>query len=301
MAGAEAIAGGLAGILAVGLAFGACGTKEQESSAPALSASDPPVVIAHRGASAYAPEHTFAAWDLAVEMGADYLEQDLQMTADGELVVFHDEELDRTAEARDARCSGMLRNRTLADLAGCDVGSWFNRAHPDRARPEYVGLRIPTLAEVLDRYPDQRFYIETKSPETAPGMEATLVELLREHDLRTGHELPRVFLQSFSSDSLRRLAELAPEIPRVQLLPGRWSSRRIRGALREIASYAVAIGPRADRVDRALVDAAHRLGLLVHPYTVNDPAEMVRLMQIGADGWFTDRPDVARDAVDRTP
>lgn len=252
------------------------------------------VVIAHRGASAYAPEHTFPAWDLALEMGADYLEQDLQMTAEGVLVVLHDDTLERTA----LECRGAVRELTLAQLAGCDVGTWFNREHPERASASFVGQPIPTLHEVLARYRERsRFYIETKSPDEAPGMEEALVEALGEHGLLDSPARARVILQSFSPESLQRLAELAPAIPRVQLVPGRWSSRRIERSLPEIALYAQGLGPRADRVDRALVDAAHSRGLFVHPYTVNDPEEIARLVALGVDGVFTDRPDRVRAHV----
>jgi glycerophosphoryl diester phosphodiesterase len=140
------------------------------------------LVIAHRGASAYAPEHTLAAYDRALEMGADYIEQDLQMTADGELVVLHDDTLDRTT--RGAGCRGRVIERTLAEVKRCDAGSWFAERNPARARPEFAGERVPTLHEVFERYAGRaRFYIETKNPEEAPGMEEALVALLRRHAL----------------------------------------------------------------------------------------------------------------------
>src|SRR4028119_1977971 len=105
--------------------------------------------VGHRGASGYAPEHTIPAYDLALKMGADYIEQDLQLTKDGVLVVLHDETLDRTArptaESAPGDCTGLVREKTLAQIKTCDVGSWFNEAYPQYARPEYVGLKIPTL------------------------------------------------------------------------------------------------------------------------------------------------------------
>ena len=137
------------------------------------------LVIAHRGASGYAPEHTFAAYDLAVEQGADYLEQDLQLTADGVLVVLHDATLDRTARGPAGSCTGPVSEKTLAQIQECDVGSWFNEAHPERADPAYVGLRIPTLEQVLDRYAtDVRYYIEIKALGAGSGMEEPLLDLL---------------------------------------------------------------------------------------------------------------------------
>jgi len=151
------------------------------SAAMATSAGAAPVVlnIGHRGASGYAPEHTFASYDLALKLGADYLEQDLQQTKDGVLVVMHDETLDRTARGPAANCTGLVRDKTLAQIKTCDVGSWFNQANPSAARPEYVGLRVPTLEEVFRRYGKRvNYYIETKSPESADHMEEALLALL---------------------------------------------------------------------------------------------------------------------------
>jgi len=274
---------GLAVVL-VSVALGATTTP------PAVS------VIAHRGASWYAPEHTYAAWDLALEMGADYLEQDLQMTADGVLVVMHDERLDRTARGPQPACSGPVIDHTLAQLCQCEVGSWFNEQHPDRVRADFVGLQIPTLQDVLSRYAGRaRFYIETKNPEAAPGMEQALIRLLQEHDLLPGQSgAGAVIVQSFSPASLRRLHALEPELPLVQLAPARESSTGIRELLDEVARYASGIGPEQDDVDAALVGAAHERGLLVHPYTIDRPSDMDRLLALGVDGMFTNRPDVLR-------
>lgn len=249
-------------------------------------------VIAHRGASAYAPEHTFAAYDLALAQGADYIEQDLQLTADGVLVALHDDTLDRTARGPADSCTGPVTTKTLAQLHECDVGSWFNEAHPDLADPEYVGLRIPTMGEILERYgPDVRYYVETKSPETQPGMEQALLDLLDETALAAPAARSRqVLIQSFSAESLRLVHSLRPEVPLVQLLPA--SPSPVDDAmLDEIREYAVAIGPASGNVDEAVVDAAHTRCLDVHPYTVDDPDEMARLLDAGVDGMFTNVPD----------
>lgn len=247
------------------------------------------LVIAHRGASGYAPEHTFAAYDRALELGCDYLEQDLQMTRDGVLVCMHDETLDRTA--------GGMRGRVIDhdwdELRACDVGAWFNRAHPELARTEFAGQSIPRLDAVLDRYRDQTaFYIETKQPEAAPGMEAALLRLLENHDLiEPARREWRVLIQSFSAASLRTVHAADPQLPLIQLIPSRTGSRRIRTALPAIAEYAVGIGPDRRDVDPQLVAGAHALGLHVHPYTVNDEPGMLRLLEIGVDGMFTNYTD----------
>ena len=243
------------------------------------------LVIAHRGASGYAPEHTFAAYDRALVLGCDYLEHDLQMTRDGELVCVHDETLDRTAST----CTGRIIEHSWDEIRECDVGTWFNRAFPDHARPEFAGQRIPRLDDVFTRYRERAaFYIETKVPESAPGMEEALLGLLEKHDLiGPARREWRVLIQSFSAASLRRIARIDTTLPLIQLLPERTGSPAIQAMLEEIAQYAVGIGPERADVDSALVRAAHGRGLHVHPYTVNDQGEMRRLMDAGVDGMFT--------------
>jgi glycerophosphoryl diester phosphodiesterase len=267
-------------------------TTDADNDTSGSTAPGAATVIAHRGASAYAPEHTFAAYDLALAQGADYIEQDLQLTADGVLVALHDDTLDRTARGPADSCTGAVATKTLAQLHECDVGSWFNDAHPDLADPEYVGLRVPTMGEILERYgPEVRYYIETKSPDAQPGMEQALLDLLDETGLAAPAARSRqVLIQSFSAESLRLLHSLRPELPLVQLLPASRSPVD-EAMLDEIRAYAVAVGPSSGNVDEALVDAAHTRCLDVHPYTVDDPDEMARLLDTGVDGMFTNMPD----------
>ena len=250
------------------------------------------LVIGHRGASGYAPEHTFESYDLALELGADFIEQDLQMTSDGVLVVLHDDTLDRTTANR---CTGRVIDHTYDEIRGCDVGSWFNAAHPDRAVDSFVGARIPRLDQVFERYADRAsFYIETKNPEDAPGMEESLLALLDEYELRraAAHEW-RVLIQSFSERSLRLIHQLDASLPLIQLLHERRESpRTLRSRLQAIAEYAVGIGPSWRDVDAGVAEAAARLCLDVHPWTVNDPARMEEMTRAGVSGMFTDVPDV---------
>ena len=129
---------GLAALLA-----GACGCGSGDLPAP-----NRPIVIAHRGASGLAPEHTVAAYDRAVAIGADYLEQDLQITRDGVLVVLHDDTLDRTARGPVSDCTGPVRARTLAQLENCEFGAWFDERRPG-AGERFAGQRILTLDAVF--------------------------------------------------------------------------------------------------------------------------------------------------------
>ena len=262
-------------------------------------------VIAHRGASGHAPEHTWPAYQQAREMGADYLELDLHMSADGELMVIHDDTLDRTTDS-----SGKVKDHSLAELKALDAGSWFNQAHPEHADDAYAGAELLTLDEVIDRFGrDVRYYIETKSPERYPELQRALVETLEAEGLVASGS---VVIQSFSQDSLAQVHELNANIPLVQLV---WYSPAEDGSgltewtgvtpppaeitdadFQAIADYAVGIGPNVvydgeDVIDAGFVEQAHANGLLVHPYTINEPEQMQRLLDWGVDGMFTNFPD----------
>jgi glycerophosphoryl diester phosphodiesterase len=255
------------------------------------SASPVPRVIAHRGASGLAPEHTLAAYDLAVELGADSIEQDLHLTRDGVLVVVHDETLDRTARGPAGSCSGLVREKTLAELERCDFGAWFDEGEPE-AGGRFAGQRIVTLEALFRRYGTGVHYtIETKHPEYVPGMEKALLAQLDAHGLLAGEgAASRVTVQSFSPESLRLVRAQRPELPLLQLLHGDLGAP-LDEVFAAVARYADGIGPHRSQVDAALMAAARRHGLLVHPYTVNERSEMVRLLDLGVDGMFTDRPD----------
>lgn len=291
-------------LLATALLLAGCAAARSGELGTATTALDTPVAtrgaqaarpfltIAHRGASGSAPEHTIASYDLALELGADYIEQDLQQTSDGVLVALHDETLDRTGRGSAENCTGLVRTKTLAQLKTCDVGSWFNDTYPRYARPEYAGLRIPTLEEVFQRYGDRaNYYIETKSPERADRMEERLVALLDRYGLRAPSIVRRqVLIQSFSPASLRRVHALDPALPLVQLFYGEETSWTIQAGLAQVADYAVGIGPSKDAVDAALIAAARTRCLDLHPYTVNERPEMQRLIALGVDGMFTNFP-----------
>lgn len=244
--------------------------------------------IAHRGASGLAPEHTFTAWDLAIELGAHMIEQDVQTTADGHLVVIHDDTLDRTTD-----CSGPVRSKTLAQIRSCDAGSWFNEANPDLADPAFVGLKVPTLAEVFERYGTSvTYHIETKTPEGNPVVERELLRLLDIYDLReAAHTDWQVVVQSFSPASLQRMHALDPAMPLVQLLPSTPPAQLRDAFLDTVAEYAIGVGPSHGGVEAGFIEAAHSQCLEVHPYTVDAPERMRELLDAGVDGLFTNRPD----------
>ncbi|WP_230086154.1 glycerophosphodiester phosphodiesterase [Halomonas sp. 328] len=267
-------------------------------------------VIAHRGASGHAPEQTWPALEQALAVEADYLELDVQVTADGELVAFHDDDLARTTGVE-----GAVGDFTLAELQALDAGGWFNDAFPERADAAYAGARILSLDEIFARYGDSvRYYLETKSPHLNPGLEEALVERLEAHGLA---EPERVLIQSFDQQSLLRVHELNADLPLVQLL-WYYPEEEGAGALKEwtgvtpapeamsdadfqaIADYAIGVGTNLTYYDgREVIDAdfvaqAQANDLLVHVYTINDSETMARLMAWGVDGLFTDFPDRLR-------
>ena len=278
-----------AALAGVSLSSSAAAQAEKpRKDAPALN-------IGHRGASGHAPAHTLPAYDLALKQGADFIEQDLQLTSDGVLVVLHDSTLDRTArptaQSAPGDCTGPVISKTLAQIKTCDVGSWFNETYPERARPEYAGLKVPTLREVFQRYGrDTNYYIETKSPEQAPGMEEKLLSLMGQYRLHSpAREDWRVLIQSFSPASLQKIHARRPGLPLIQLYP-RQGSPAVQASLDTTQTYAVGVGPAKDDADAALVDAAHAHCLDVHPYTVNETPEMRNLLSLGVDGMFTNFP-----------
>ncbi|WP_404463510.1 glycerophosphodiester phosphodiesterase [Vreelandella aquamarina] len=287
------------------------------TSTAALAAGDTPLaqqledlnnfqVIAHRGASGHAPESTLPAYELAHPWGVDYLELDAQLSADGEVVLFHDSTIERTSDGE-----GHINDYTLAELKALDTGTWFHEAHPEIDEADYSGTPILTLNELFDHFGHTtRYYIETKSPDLNPGLEEALVERLEAYDMI---EQGRVLVQSFDQESLRKVHALNPNVPLIQLLwysPSEQNSGSLTewnnttpGAdtlrdedFRRIAEYAAGIGTNASHqgtpvIDAAFIRQAQENGLPVHVYTINEPEEMERLIALGVNGLFTDYPD----------
>ncbi|MCM2972372.1 glycerophosphodiester phosphodiesterase [Larsenimonas suaedae] len=213
-----------------------------------------PTVIAHRGDPFNAPESTRPAYLLARDLGADYLELDLQRTKDGQLIALHDNTLTRTTNVADVfpeRAEAPVSQFTLAELKQLDAGSWFNKAYPDRARPGFKGLKILTLDEIraiAEGGPNHPgLYIETKVPAQFPGIEQDLKRYLKDSDwigatarshsgserqdsvhqdrerpsaVNVGYTPGRVILQTFEKKSLDALQQQMPNVPKILLLWG---------------------------------------------------------------------------------
>lgn len=247
--------------------------------------------VAHRGASGYAPEHTFFAYDKGhYEIGADYIEIDLQMTKDGHLIALHDEKLDRTTNG-----TGLVKDHTLAEIKQLDAGSWFNEKYPEYANEAYVGAQVPTLDEVISRYgKNANYYIETKSPDVYPGMEEALLAVLDQHGLLKKGRLKQghVLVQSFSSESLLKMHQLNSDVPLVQLTSKGFMSSATEATLRRIKTYADGFGPSFQDLTKENTTLLKSIGFEIHPYTVNKEEDMRRLNDYGVDGVFTNYPDV---------
>lgn len=243
--------------------------------------------VAHRGASGYAPEHTLTSYKMGEQMHGDYIEVDLQMTKDGELIAMHDETLDRTTNG-----TGQVKDYTLEEIKKLDAGSWFNEKYPEKANPEYEGLKVPTLEEVFQTFgKNANYYIETKSPEVYPGMEEKLAEMVDEYRINKD----TLLVQSFSSASLLKMNEIDPSIKLVQLMWYTSPAALSDAELQAIKQYAVGIGPNSDMIDKEYVQKTVQNGLEIHPYTVNEKEEMQKLIDWGVTGMFTNFPDLLNE------
>ncbi len=280
------------------------------------------LVIAHRGASYLAPEETRPAYVLARDMGAHYLEMDIQRTKDGTLVAFHDDILDRTtnvASVFPGREKDPVHRFTIDELKQLDAGTWFNMLYPERAKKMFEGLKILTLDEVVDIAEEAEnrpgLYIETKSAQQFPGIEKDIVDLLERRGwLEEGHpsirkendhpqEQPsnlvtvgtgeaRIIFQSFDLGSLIKLKDLAPGVPRIYLVSQDMEKEQgWDNIIRDARETCAGLGPVGYLGWPWHVGEAHRNGLLIHLYTINSPWQYWFFSKFGVDGFFTDRCD----------
>ena len=287
--------------------------------AQAQTASVGKVLIAHRGASAYAPEHTTAAYRLAIVQRVDYVEQDLAVTKDGQLICLHDDTLERTTDVasvfpdrftvkspgqRSAVKEWIANDFTLTEIKRLDAGRWFHE--------KFAGERVPTWQEAIDMVratPGMGMYPELKSPPLYTGRRVDMVKLFVESVKKNGLDQPKslrntpMIIQSFDEATVRRLAKELPGIPRV-LLMGSFPDKGMTDArLREIKTFADGIAPAKDLITGQpdVVKRAHGLGLTVTAYTFrssnagpfpNVRAEMAHFLNtLGIDAAFTDNPD----------
>jgi glycerophosphoryl diester phosphodiesterase len=243
------------------------------------------LIIGHRGASAYAPENTLAAFDLAFYEGADGIEFDVRLARDGVPIVIHDRTLLRTVQIY-----GDVESYDSTLLSQFYAGAWFNEQNPELAIEDFAWERIPTLAQVFELYGAYHLYVEMKCEEPSRRAELAraVVGLTREHGLAE-----RVVIKSFEHDSLVEVKRLAPEI-RTAALFGRSWPRPLVPAARIIAE---AEGCGADEISlhrsllrKATVEAAHRRGFRVVVWTVNSSVLLRRAVSLNLRAAITDRP-----------
>ena len=228
------------------------------------------LAIAHRGASGYAPENTFAAFRRAIAMGAGFIETDLQLSRDARFVAIHDATVSRTTNGQ-----GAVHNLTLAELRRLDAGSWFGS--------EFAGERIPTLEEILEfaKKHDVVFYLEMK-PSGSWGGEHALISALRESG-----EIARIVVISFDPEILASVRKIEPTLMTGLLFEGQIGNP-LEKAL-EIGARQIAV--RGDLVTPRLLKEARERDLQVVCWTVNHPAHMRLLVEAGVDGIISDYPD----------
>jgi glycerophosphoryl diester phosphodiesterase len=255
-----------------------------------------PWLVAHRGGSLIAPENTLVAFDRAVALGADALEIDVRRTRDGVVVVFHDDDT-----ARLTGQNGTIERRSLAEVQALDAAFSFTTDGGATFPMRGLGVRIPTLAEVLERYPGLRLNVDAKTDD------APLAEALAAAVLAAG-AVERVCVGSFHDAQAERLGRLLPGAAR--FFPQGAATCHVLAAK---AGGAGAGCPRYDLADLphrmnglTVVDAKvvrhfHEQAVPVHVWTVDEAAEMRELLALGVDGIVTDRPDVLADVLGRKP
>jgi glycerophosphoryl diester phosphodiesterase len=243
--------------------------------------SDRPLVFAHRGAKRVAPENTLPAFEAAIRLGADGVELDVQYSSDGKLVIFHDLNLNKTSNG-----TGRLTAHTFEELQRLDAGAYFGA--------EFAGVQIPALDEVLDLAKGKLLVnIELKSLEISGSkLGVDVVEVVRAHRM-----VDDVVISSFNPFVLRRSKLAGPEIEHALLLDldtTGWT----RWGLTLRYSRADGVHPETRMVDAGYVTAAHKRGMPVRVWTVNDEAEMRRLAALDVDAIISDTPDIALRVIE---
>ncbi|HKW20892.1 MAG TPA: glycerophosphodiester phosphodiesterase [Ktedonobacterales bacterium] len=254
---------------------------------------DAPLFFAHRGGSLLRPENTMVAFEHGVALGADALELDIQQTRDGELVVIHDPTLDRTTSG-----SGPVANFSLDEVRAFDAGYYFTSDNGATFPYRGKGITVPTLRQVFERFPDTRINIDLK--ESTPDREERLWALIQEFTAED-----RICAGCFAHAVLVRFRRLTGRRVATSASPREVRSF-VLGAVSHMTGW---LRPAYDAlqvpdtygsvriVSRTTVEAAHRLGIDIHVWTVDERSHMEALLALGVDGLMTDRPDTLADVL----
>jgi len=236
-----------------------------------------PIIFAHRGASAHAPENTLASFELALEQQADGIELDVKLSADEKVVVHHDPTLERTTDG-----AGRIQKFTLAELKKLDAGSSFSE--------KYRGEKIPSLDEVFEVVGKRTFInVELTNYKTPHDhLVESVCILIKKHNVQK-----RVLFSSFLASNLSKAGSYLPDVPRGLLTLPRLLGTWARSFGFSFGKYQ-ALHPFVKDVTQQEVARVHRLNRRVHVWTVNEERDMRRLFSWGVDGIFTDDPQLAR-------
>jgi glycerophosphoryl diester phosphodiesterase len=241
-----------------------------------------PVIFAHRGDLANAPENTLPSFEQAIAKGADGVELDAKLTSDGHVIVIHDSTVDRTTDGK-----GRVASYTLNAIRKLDAGKWFD--------VKFSGTKVPLLEEVFETVgKDKLINIELTNYSTPrDGLVVKVCELIKHHN-----NPKQIIFSSFFSSNLKNVAQILPEIPRGLLampgIVGLWS--RSFGFM--FGDYQ-ALHPYITNTSREQVQRAHRIKRRVHVWTANSVEEIKQLKEWGVDGIFTDDPQTAVRALER--
>jgi glycerophosphoryl diester phosphodiesterase len=241
-----------------------------------------PTIFAHRGSSKYAPENTLAAFVLAVEQGADAIELDAKLTADNQVVVIHDQTVDRTTSS-----AGLVKEKKFSELCKLDAGSHFDNTFAEET--------IPSLDQVFEAVGRKIFFnIElTNYTSITDGLPEKVAQLVKKHDLASW-----VMFSSFNPIALFRARRILPNVPigLLALLGERGAWARSRWG--KLLSYQ-ALHPNYLDITQELVEKLHKQGCRVHPYTVNQADDMRNIFRLDTDGIITDDPILAGSILNR--
>ena len=271
----------VAGILAGGLV---------EPAAAAPIGQDTADNIAHRGSSGIVPENTIAAVERALAQGADVIENDIQRTADGQLVIMHDTTLARTTDAEQVfpdRAPWSVGSFTLAEIKQLDAGSWFSTA--------YAGERVPTLREWVKAVGNRAgMLLEPKAPELYPGIEVDLDKELRAMpEFTRALKRGQVVVQAFNHPWLKAYQDLVPDVPTGLLFGATPTQAEIDAA----STWAEQVNPALGVIGEGTVTAVHAAGMEINVWTVNGGQDMRRALAWRVDGIITNYPQVLAEVL----
>jgi glycerophosphoryl diester phosphodiesterase len=240
-------------------------------------------VIAHRGASAYYPENTIISFEAAIAMGADMVELDVQLSRDGEVVVFHDEKLSRCTNGK-----GKVSDYTLVELKYLDAGSWFGK--------EYKGAKIPTLEEVLRLCRDKiavniEIKTEAVTGKTRDGIEEKCLKIAGQNSMQE-----HIVFSSFDPRALKHLKEIDAAVATAVLFEKKHYGAKLPAQILDSLS-ADAFNCSQDELSKKWLTNIKANKISVNIYTINDKKNMCRFLELGVNGIFTNKPDILKKAV----